>query len=83
MFQIFGLNKCFETKKALMYFKERRIPHSFIDLKEKSLSEKEFLSIYNNCDDILDMIDNKSKLYKDLYIEHMERTLEQYYDFFS
>ena len=58
MFQIFGVSKCFETKKALMYFKERRIPHSFIDLKEKSLSEKEFLSIYNNCDDIFFMLIN-------------------------
>ena len=80
MFQIFGLNKCFETKKELMYFKERRIPFSFIDLKEKELSVKEFMSIYNNFNDINQLIDSKNKLYKELYIEHMERSLEEYYN---
>jgi Spx/MgsR family transcriptional regulator len=80
MFQIFGLNKCFDTKKALMYFKERRIPFSFIDLKEKEISEKEFNSILNNFSDIKDLLDDKSKEYKDLFIDHMERTNYQYYE---
>ena len=32
--QIFGKNKCFDTKKAERYFKERRIPFQSIDLKK-------------------------------------------------
>ena len=31
--QIFGKSKCFDTKKAERYFKERRIPFQSIDLK--------------------------------------------------
>ena len=37
--QIFGIKKCNDTKKAERFFKERRIPYQFIDLKEKSLSK--------------------------------------------
>lgn len=32
--QIFGTKKCFDTKKAQRYFKERGIKFQFIDLKE-------------------------------------------------
>lgn len=35
--QIFGTKKCFDTKKADRYFKERGIKFQFIDLKEKEL----------------------------------------------
>ena len=43
--QIFGTNKNFDCKKAQMWFKERRIPFQFIDLKEKSMSLGEFQSV--------------------------------------
>ncbi|MBS4021023.1 MAG: arsenate reductase family protein [Dethiobacter sp.] len=43
--QIFGINKCFNTKKAERYFKERRINYQFIDLYEKSLSKGELQSV--------------------------------------
>ena len=33
--QIFGTTKCFDTKKAQRYFKERGIKFQMIDLKEK------------------------------------------------
>jgi arsenate reductase len=39
--QIFGMKKCFDTKKAERYFKERRIKYQFIDLSEKALSKRE------------------------------------------
>ena len=32
--QIFGTSKCFDTKKAQRYFKERGIKFQMIDLKE-------------------------------------------------
>ena len=28
--QIFGTNKCFDTKKAMRYFKERNIKYQFV-----------------------------------------------------
>lgn len=43
--QIFGTKKCNDTKKAERFFKERRIPFQFIDLKEKSLSKGELESV--------------------------------------
>jgi arsenate reductase len=43
--QIFGTNKCQNTRAALRFFKERRVSLQFIDLNEKGLSEGEFQSI--------------------------------------
>lgn len=43
--QIFGTKKCFDTKKAERYFKERGIKVQFIDLKEKGMSKGEFTSV--------------------------------------
>lgn len=71
MIQIFGTTKSFDTKKAQMWFKERRIPFQFIDLKEKAMSNGEFDSVvtalarvYGSRADAVDaMIDKKSKDY--------------------
>lgn len=43
--QIFGTNKCFDTKKAMRYFKERGIKYQFIDMKEKGMSRGEFTKV--------------------------------------
>ena len=43
--QIFGKSKCFDTKKAERYFKERRIKYQRIDLSDKGLSRGEFTSV--------------------------------------
>lgn len=43
--QIFGRNKCFDTKKAERYFKERRIKYQYIDLNRYGMSGKEFDSV--------------------------------------
>lgn len=43
--QIFGTAKCFDTKKAQRYFKERGVKFQFIDLKEKGLSKGEYTSV--------------------------------------
>ena len=40
--QIFGKSKCFDTKKAERYFKERRIKYQYVDLLKYGLSGKEF-----------------------------------------
>ena len=40
--QIFGKSKCFDTKKAERYFKERRIKYQSIDLIRYGMSGKEF-----------------------------------------
>lgn len=40
--QIYGKSKCFDTKKAERYFKERRIKYQYIDLLRYGLSGREF-----------------------------------------
>ena len=39
--QIFGKNKCFDTKKAERYFKERRIKYQRVDIEKYGLSRGE------------------------------------------
>lgn len=43
--QIFGKTKCFDTKKAERYFKERKIKFQRIDLISIGMSKGEFTSI--------------------------------------
>jgi len=43
--QIFGKSKCFDTKKAERYFKERRVKFQRIDLVGVGMSRGEFNSV--------------------------------------
>ena len=43
--QIFGTKKCFDTKKAERYFKERRVPFQRIDLLDKGMSRGELANV--------------------------------------
>ena len=43
--QIFGRSKCFDTKKAERWFKERRIRYQSIDLNRYGMSGGEFDSV--------------------------------------
>ena len=45
--QIFGKSKCFDTKKAERWFKERRIKYQYIDLLRYGMSRGELLSVKN------------------------------------
>ena len=59
--QIFGKSKCFDTKKAERYFKERRIPFQSIDLKTYGMSGREFDSVLRAVGGIDRLIDWDSK----------------------
>lgn len=45
MIQIFGKKKCFNTKKAERFFKERGIKVQNIDLLDKGMSKGEYMSV--------------------------------------
>ena len=45
--QIFGKGKCFDTKKAERWFKERRIRYQYIDLARYGMSRGELQSVKN------------------------------------
>ncbi len=59
--QIFGTPKCFDTKKAQRYFKERGIKAQFIDLREKTMSRGEFNSVKSAVGGYEKLIDSDCK----------------------
>ena len=59
--QIFGTKKCFDTKKAERYFKERRVKYQLIDMKEKGMSRGEFQSVMKAVGGLDALIDPKAK----------------------
>ena len=64
--QIFGTKKCFDTKKAERYFKERKIKYQLIDMKEKGMSKGEFNVVLKAVGGLDNLLDEKCKD-KDLY----------------
>lgn len=59
--QIFGSNKCFDSKKAMRYFLERGIKYQFIDMNEKGMSKGEYNSVKQAVGGLEVMLDEKSK----------------------
>jgi arsenate reductase len=62
--QIFGKKNCSESRKAERWFKERRIPFQFIDLKEKGFSPKELETVARPIG-IENLLDRESKRFKE------------------
>ena len=69
--QIFGEIKCFDTKKAERYFKERRIKYQLVDIKKYGLSKGEYQSVKSAVGGIDALIDETSKEYESLYIQYL------------
>ena len=59
--QIFGTRKCFDTKKAERYFKERRVKYQMIDLKEKGMSRGELQSVVQAVKGLDNLLDPNAK----------------------
>lgn len=59
--QIFGKSKCFDTKKAERYFKERGIKFQSINIAEKGMSKGEFTKVKQAVGGLDNMLDSKCK----------------------
>ena len=59
--QIFGTKKCFDTKKAERYFKERGVRYQLIDMKEKGMSRGEYNSVSQAVGGLDAMLDQGGK----------------------
>jgi len=70
--QIFGTSKCFDTKKAERYFKERRIPFQRVDLLRYGLSGGEFDAVLRAIGGIDNLINWKGKDPDILLMKYME-----------
>lgn len=58
--QIFGKSKCFDTKKAERYFKERGVKFQSIDLPKYGMSKGEFESVKKAVGGIDTLLDEKA-----------------------
>ena len=70
--QIFGKGKCFDTKKAERYFKERRIKYQYIDLLRFGMSGKEFDSVLRGVGGIDNLIDWEGKSQEITLMKYMD-----------
>ena len=61
--QIFGKNKCFETKKAERFFKERGIRFQRIDLPDKGMSRRELESVIRAVGGMEQLVDTNDRDY--------------------
>lgn len=78
--QIFGKAKCFDTKKAERYFKERRIKYQFVDILKFGMSRGEITSVKNavGLGAMVDTTDQDYPLYQ--YLASTDAKLEKLYE---
>ncbi|MCQ2462748.1 MAG: arsenate reductase family protein [Clostridia bacterium] len=69
--QIFGKSKCFDTKKAERYFKERRIKYQYVDLSKFSMSKGEIKSVMSAVGGLDNMLDSESKSFKSSTVSYL------------
>lgn len=71
--QIFGVKKCFDTKKAERYFKERKINYQFVDLTQIGLSKGELQSV-KAAIGLNNLVNRDAKAYKRLSMDRIIST---------
>ncbi len=78
--QIFGKAKCFDTKKAERYFKERRIKYQYIDVLKYGMSRGELNAVKNavGLDAMIDQSDEDYALIR--YLAGTEAKLEKLFE---
>ena len=78
--QIFGKNKCYDTKKAERYFKERRIRYQFVDIIKYGMSRGELQSVCKaiGIEEIVNREDRDYPLLQ--YLASDEAKLEKLYE---
>ena len=78
--QIFGKAKCFDTKKAERWFKERRIKYQFVDVLRYGMSRGE-LNAVRSAVGLEAMIDEKDEDYPLIrYLTTNEAKLDKLYE---
>ena len=74
--QIFGTRKCHDTQKAERYFKERKIPHQFVDFTQRGLSQGELDKI-KAAVGIDNLLDRTGKEYVRLNMQYIVHNREE------
>ena len=76
--QVFGKKKCFETKKAERFFKERGIKFQRIELESKGMSKGELNSVLSSIGSVDDLIDFNSKDKDALLVKYLSRDSDKF-----
>ena len=78
--QIFGKSKCYDTKKAERYFKERRIKYQYIDLYKYGMSRGELNSVASciGLDNLVDPADQDYELF--MHLARKEDKMEKLFE---
>ena len=78
--QIFGKAKCFDTKKAERYFKERRIKYQYVDVIKFGMSRGELNSVKNavGLEAMVNTEDEDYPIFK--YLASKDAQLEKLYE---
>jgi arsenate reductase-like glutaredoxin family protein len=69
--QIFGKAKCFDTKKAERYFKERKIPYQYVDLSRYGMSPGVFRKVAQALGGWKNLLDPQGKDDVSMLIRHL------------
>ncbi len=62
--QIYGKAKCFDTKKAERYFKERKITYQLVDILKYGMSKGELSRVIKALGDVELLLDKTTEAYK-------------------
>ncbi len=78
--QIWGKSKCFDSKKAERWFKERRIKYQYIDVLKYGMSRGELNSVKNavGLDNLADPKDQDYPLFT--YLASVDAKLDKLYE---
>lgn len=79
--QIFGKSKCFDTKKAERYFKERRIKYQYVDILRYGMSMGELKSVASavGIDSLVDPKDQDYELF--MRLAYKDDKLSRLFDY--
>ena len=69
--QIFGKSKCFDTKKAERFFKERKIKYQLIDVAKYGMSDGEYRNIKKAVGGMEKLVDETSKAYEKHFMKYL------------
>lgn len=69
--QIFGLKNSAATRAAERFFKERRIPVHFVDLKQKPMSPGEIRRFIERFG-LMGLLDSEGKVYEDAGLKYLK-----------
>lgn len=69
--QIFGKSKCFDTKKAERFFKERGIKYQSVDILSKGMSKGELGSVAAAVGGWEKLVDTSSKAYQNSTMQYL------------